>query len=77
MTSLADELRADQDPRSQCRLCRWIETLKSHEQAEWDVALADRSYTHTSIYRALARRESGVGKGTIENHRANRHRAAS
>lgn len=74
MTSLADELKADQDPRTQCRVCTWIETLDEALQEEWDRASADRSYTHASFYRALMRRDVKISKGSVENHRSNRHR---
>lgn len=74
MPSLLDELRADQDPRAQCRVCRWIESLKPAEQAEWDAAMSDRSFTHASIYRALSRRESGCGRSGVESHRTSKHR---
>lgn len=81
MTGLIEELMADQDPRAQCRLCSWIESLPEADQKEWDKALSWRvgskfRFTHTSIQRALQAREAGVGKGSIENHRASGHRAA-
>lgn len=77
MPSLADELRADQDPRSTCKLCTWLASLSTKEQAEWDAAIRDRTFTHASIFRALARRNSNVTKGSIESHRANRHRQSA
>ena len=74
MSTLLDELRADQGKPTQCVVCRWIETLSPGEQQEWDTACADRAFTHSSIFRALHRRESGVKRGSVENHRTNKHR---
>lgn len=73
-TSLLDEIKADQNPRSQCKACVYIESLPPKEQAEWDKAMSDRSFTSTSVHRALTRRNVGVGKGSVESHRSNRHR---
>jgi hypothetical protein len=36
--------------------------------------MSDRSFTHMSIFRALQRRQANVGRGSVENHRANGHR---
>lgn len=74
MPSLAEELLADQDPRSKCKLCVWLDRLSKTEQREWDAALADRAYTHSSIRRALARRQLTVGDGVVQNHRGHGHR---
>ena len=75
--SLAEELRADQDPRASCRLCAWLNSQNTLVQVEWDAVLADRSYTHASLYRALLKRDVPVGKSSVEGHRSNRHRQHS
>ena len=74
MTSLMDELRADSRKMNACAACEWIAALPKAEQAEWDTACADRSFTHASIFRAIQRRNGRVGRGSIENHRLNAHR---
>lgn len=74
MVSILDELRADSKQPSSCRACDWIASRPEAEQKEWDAACADRSFTHAAIFRAMQRRESKVGRGSIENHRQNAHR---
>lgn len=73
--SLVDELRADQGKPTQCGLCRWLQQLTEAERAEWQGALDDRSFTHASIHRAIARRNGNVTRGSVENHRTSGHRA--
>ena len=75
--SLLDELRADQGKPTQCAVCRYLEGIKKSECAEWDLAMADRSFTSASIHRALQARQAPVGRSSVESHRANRHRPAS
>ncbi|MFH1104113.1 MAG: hypothetical protein V1757_04085 [Actinomycetota bacterium] len=72
--NLLEELKADQDPRSQCRLCTWLQTLTEADRKEWASAMLDRSFTHASIFRAAQRRGYGAGKGTVESHRASGHK---
>jgi hypothetical protein len=74
MTTLLDELKADQDPRTQCRLCTWLAARSEAERKEWAAVMADRSFTHASIFRAAQRRGYNAGKGTIETHRGNGHK---
>lgn len=71
--SLLEELRADQDPRTQCRFCVWLETRTKTEQAEWAEACGDRAFTHASIFRAAQKRGYTNGKGSVESHRAGGH----
>jgi len=75
VTNLIDELRADQDPRMQCRLCTWLESRPEGERKEWTAVMADRSFTHASIFRAAQRRGYGAGKGTVETHRGSGHKS--
>lgn len=72
MTSLLDELKADQDPR-QCRFCVWLESLSVKDRSEWATAMADRSYTNTSLFRAAKKRGYPFGGGSLETHRKNGH----
>jgi len=75
MTTLIDELKADQDPRTQCRLCVWLASRPEAECKEWAAVMIDRSFTHASIFRAAQRRGYNAGKGTVETHRGNGHKA--
>jgi hypothetical protein len=75
VTTLVEELKADQDPRTQCRLCVWLESRTESERKEWAAVMADRSFTHASIFRAAQRRGYNAGKGTIETHRGNGHKS--
>lgn len=79
MPSIIEEIIADQDPRSQCRLCAWLASRPTSEQKEWDEALNTRvgprfRFTHTSVHRALQKHGATVGKSSLENHRSNGHR---
>jgi len=71
--SLIDELKADQDPRSQCKFCVWLESRPKAEQVEWAVAMLDRSFTNTSIYRAAQKRGYSGSDGSPSSHRQKRH----
>lgn len=75
MTSLRDELAADQGKPTQCSMCKWLESLDAKTRAEWAEVLADRSYTHASIHRAILRREAPVTRGSVEGHRTNGHKS--
>jgi hypothetical protein len=44
--TLIEELKADQDPRTQCRLCTWISSRPEAERKEWAAVMTDRSFTH-------------------------------
>jgi len=74
MANLIEELRADQDPRSQCRLCAWLTDRPKAEKDEWAAVMLDRSFTHASIFRAAQRRGYASGKGTVETHRGSGHK---
>ncbi len=74
--SLIDELKADQDPRSQCKFCVWLETRTKGEQAEWAAAMLDRSFTDTSIYRAAQKRGYTGSDGSPAGHRKKRHQVS-
>jgi hypothetical protein len=78
MPTLLDELRADQGRPTQCQVCVFIESRPTDEQKEWDSACADRSFTHSSVHRALMRRKyegtKGPSRTSVENHRKNSHR---
>lgn len=75
MQSLIDELRGDQGRPTQCLVCAWLDGRPAAEQKEWDAALADRAaFTHSSIHRALSRRDVKISRGSVENHRTNGHR---
>lgn len=67
--SLIAELKADQDPRAQCKFCVWLDGRPAAEQAEWAIAMQDRSFTNTSIYRAARLRGYGGSGGAPEAHR--------
>lgn len=75
MTSLLDELKADQDPRLQCRFCVWLESLSPKDRHEWATAMADRSFTNTSLLRASKKRGYPHGEGSLVTHRKNGHAA--
>ena len=72
--SLRDELRADQGKPTQCTVCRWLNTLDAAAAAEWREVLADGSFTHASIHRALLRRDANVSRSGIEGHRTSGHK---
>ena len=71
MTSLIEELRADQDPRTSCRFCVWLAGRSAAERAEWAAAMVDRSFTNTSIFRAAKKRGYAGSNGSPESHRKN------
>lgn len=73
MTSLIDELRADQGRPTQCVLCAWLAQMPAAERAEWAVVAADRSFTIASLYRAAKKRGFPSGPASIENHRKREH----
>jgi len=73
VTGLLDELRADQDPRSQCRFCAWLKERTAPERDEWAKAMSDRSYTQASLFRAARKRGYAAGLGSIEGHRRSAH----
>lgn len=73
VTTLIEELKADQDPRSQCRFCTWLVTQPEKERNEWAEAGPDRSYTHASLFRAARKRGFTGGEGSIEGHRKGLH----
>jgi len=75
MATLIDELKADQDPRSQCRVCHWLAERPAPERAEWAAAMLDRSFTHASLFRAAKRRGYGAGSGSVETHRNGEHKS--
>lgn len=69
--ALIEELKADQDPRTSCRFCTWLATRPPAERTEWAVAMADRSFTNTSIFRAAKKRGYNGSSGSPESHRKN------
>lgn len=73
MSSLEDELKADQKAATKCQTCIWLATLPEKDRDEWDRVMANRAYSHPSIHRAIIRRKGVVARGSIETHRANRH----
>lgn len=75
MTSLRDELAADQGKPTQCSMCKWLGSLDAKARTEWADVLADRSYTHASIHRAILRREAPVTRSSVESHRTNGHKS--
>lgn len=75
MTTLIDELRADQGKPTQCGFCLWLAGRTDAERKEWAVAAADRSFTHSSIFRAAKKRGYPAGLSSVETHRKNGHSA--
>jgi hypothetical protein len=73
LTGLRDELLADQDPRTQCRFCMWLVARTEKERDEWAAVMADRSFTHASLFRAAKKRGYGSGSGSVEGHRNSGH----
>lgn len=71
---LADELRADEVGATRCQMCKWLEEQDEETQKEWDEVLVDRSFPHTRIARALARRHIPISHGAVGSHRRARHR---
>ena len=69
MTTLIEELKADQDSRASCRFCAWLDDRTKAERAEWVEALKDRSFTNTSLFRAAKKRGYNGSDGSLENHR--------
>lgn len=74
MTSLRDEIAADQGKPTQCSACRWLAGLSDKEGAEWREILADRSFSHASIHRAMMKRNAPVGRSSVEGHRSGGHK---
>ena len=78
MSTLIDELRADQGKPTTCAACLWISGLSAEQQKQWDAAMADRSFTHASIHRAIQRRMpedgQGIGSSSVAKHRSSKHR---
>lgn len=76
--SLHEELVSDQDPRVQCKLCRWVKSQKPAVQEEWVAAIVDYSYTGPSLYRALTRppRNATLTLNSVENCRKLGHLGA-
>ena len=74
MTTLIEELRADQSPRTQCRFCGWLAERSKPERDEWAAAMLDKSYTHASLFRAAQRRGFMNAQGSVETHRTGGHR---
>ena len=74
MTSLREELAADQGKPTQCSMCKWLGSLEPKVRAEWVEELADRSWTHASVHRAIIRREAPVTRSSVEGHRTNGHK---
>ena len=74
MTSLREEIAADQGKPTQCAICRWLATLSASEAQEWREIMADRSFTHASIHRAIVKRTHIVGRSSVETHRSGNHR---
>lgn len=72
--SLRDEIAADQGKPTQCGVCLWLSRQTAKDQAEWREIFADRSFTHASIHRALVRRDSGIGRSSVESHRGAAHK---
>lgn len=61
-----------------CMTCHWVSTRDEKEQAGWDRVMASSvgEYPHAAVFRAIHEVDpsSRVGKGSIEGHRANKHR---
>ena len=75
MTSLRDEIAADQGKPTQCSTCLWFRQSSEKDAAEWRAVFADRSFTHASIHRALVRRNvANVGRSSVESHRMGGHK---
>lgn len=74
MTSLRDEIAADQGVPTQCTVCRWLTTLDDASRAEWTEVIGDRAFTHASIHRAIIRRNDAIGRSAVENHRQAGHK---
>lgn len=77
MGAILDEISQDQGTAvSRCTLCAWLETQPEADQAEWDAALATKSFTRASIFRALKRHGVVIGKETAANHTKSDHRVS-
>lgn len=73
-SSLADEIRADQDPRVQCRFCTWLSGLDPKARAEWVPVTEDRSFTKASIFRVAQRHGYMAGRSSVESHISGQHK---
>jgi len=75
MTSLRDEIAADQGKPTQCGVCLWLRLSADKDATEWRAVFADRSFSHASIHRAIVRRGvSNVGRSSVEGHRTGGHK---
>ena len=74
MTTLRDEIAADQGKPTQCGVCLTMSRMDEKARKEWDDVLNDQTFTHASIARAAARRRIGFTRSSIETHRKNLHR---
>lgn len=69
MDDLIEELRADQSQGGQfCKFCKWVETRPGEEQAKWEQAFLDRSFSRASLLRAAQRRGFPHKEQSIETH---------
>lgn len=74
--SILDEVASDQGRwrRGDCYTCAWILGRPEEEQEEWLAAMKDGSFSHTSIRRAMQRRDADApGESSVSGHRRNRH----
>jgi len=86
--SLFDELKADQRQRSgACKACTFIAAQPKAvgmvdgpdgepvpTQDEWRAAFLDRSFSITSLIRAISKHGGNVGETPVTNHRKEGHK---
>jgi hypothetical protein len=73
VTTLIDELRADQGKPNTCGFCHWLATRSEAERKEWASVATDRSFTCSSLFRAAKKRGYPHGTSAVETHRKNGH----
>lgn len=71
--NLAQELAEDQRLGSSCHICTYVRALPRDQQEEWHRELAKPAavVSHTSVLRALQRRQVEVSESGVKRHRRN------
>lgn len=79
MPSIIEEIASDQLRwrRGDCQTCAWIRRRPAKEQVEWHNAMADESFSHSSILRAMRKRtpDDTPGESSVGKHRRSQHKA--
>ena len=71
---LLAEIEADQSTGGVgCKACRWLADQPEAERAKWVTACGNKSFSHTSIWRAMRKRGAKFSAAAVRNHRTAGH----